>query len=313
MPELRCGGQRWAVAAGDNLLDALRARGVLVPFSCRAGLCQTCLVRCVDGEPDDARPEALTIEQRRAGWRLACQCRVRGDLDVAVFDPSRQGIGAQIEALDWPGEAILRVQLTAERSVRFQPGQHLVLWADDQLARPYSMASLPGETPRLEFHIDCAGHGAIATAAERWRVGDRLHLGALGGGALHYLPEWSGDPLWLIAGGTGLAPLWSLLRQALASGHEGPVHLVHVARPGRHYLDDALKSLQGGHPTLTAHSIKRDGLDAALQPLRLQARRSQVLVCGSEGFVEACRRQLFLTGVPPGRVHVEAFVARAPG
>lgn len=311
MPELRCGLQRWDVAAGENLLDALNTRGGAVPFSCRAGHCQACLVRCLDGEPNDALPAALTTEQRQEGWRLACQCQIQGDLTVERYDPSLHGVGACIDTLDWQADTVLRLGVRADRPLRFQPGQHLVIWAHEQLARPYSLASLPGDAPYLEFHIDCSQPGAFAGAARQWRIGERLQLGALSGGALHYLPDWSAVPLWLIAGGTGLAPLWSVLRQALASQHEGPVRLVHVAAPGRHYLGDTLHSLAREHAMLDVTLTGREGLAGALADLRRMARRSQVLVCGSDDFVEDCRRRLFLAGIPSGQVHVEAFVGPA--
>ena len=54
MPELRAGGRHWEVATGSNLLDALRAEGIAIPYSCRAGSCHACLVRCTQGEVLDA-------------------------------------------------------------------------------------------------------------------------------------------------------------------------------------------------------------------------------------------------------------------
>ena len=73
MPELRAGDRQWLVAPGINLLDALNGAGLAVPYSCRAGSCHACLVRCVSGEPLDALPEALDARKRDLGWRLSCQ------------------------------------------------------------------------------------------------------------------------------------------------------------------------------------------------------------------------------------------------
>ena len=60
MPELNVAGQRLQVAPASNLLDALLAAGIAVPNSCRAGSCHACLVRCLQGEPEDAQPDALS-------------------------------------------------------------------------------------------------------------------------------------------------------------------------------------------------------------------------------------------------------------
>ena len=94
MPELKVGDKNIQVAQASNLLDALLAAGIAVPNSCRAGSCHACLVRCLQGEPDDAQPDALSAAQRQQGWRLACQCRVADDLTVQVFDPLRDGRAA---------------------------------------------------------------------------------------------------------------------------------------------------------------------------------------------------------------------------
>ena len=115
MPELEVAGKRWTVAPASNLLDALNAGGCRVPFSCRAGSCHACLVRCLAGEPADARPEALSPAQRAEGWRLSCQCLVVQDLRVEIFDPRRDGIEADVISVDWPATDVLRLRLQDER------------------------------------------------------------------------------------------------------------------------------------------------------------------------------------------------------
>ena len=98
MPEICVGERRWAVPTGSNLLDALNEAGLNVPYSCRAGSCHACLVHCLAGQPLDALPEALALDKHALGWRLACQCRVVEDLQVALFDPQRDGVPAHVGA-----------------------------------------------------------------------------------------------------------------------------------------------------------------------------------------------------------------------
>lgn len=99
MPELYVGERHWSVSTGSNLLDALNQAGVAVPYSCRAGSCHACLVRC-RGEVEDQQPDALSPAQRENGWRLACQCRVVADLHVEAFDPSRDGVPAAVVGVE---------------------------------------------------------------------------------------------------------------------------------------------------------------------------------------------------------------------
>ncbi|MBF7730527.1 iron-sulfur-binding ferredoxin reductase [Pseudomonas sp. N040] len=312
MPEITVAGQCIHAAEHANLLDTLLAAGLAIPYSCRAGSCHACLVRCTAGEPLDALPEALTPSQREAGWRLACQCRVAGDLALAVFDPQRDGLPALVSRVDWPAPDILRLRLLPERPLRYSVGQHLLLWGASGVARPYSLASLPGTDAWLEFHIDCSSAGAFCDQARQLRAGDRLTLGELHSGALHYDPEWQTRPLLLLAAGTGLAPLWGILREALRQGHQGPVRLLHVARDGsRHYLATELATLAAAHPPLQVELLQEAEATAALAKLQLVSRQTIALVCGPPAAVEHFARRLYLAGLPRSQLYADVFLPRA--
>ncbi|MET1077899.1 MAG: iron-sulfur-binding ferredoxin reductase [Pseudomonas sp.] len=312
MPELAVGGRQWSVPAACNLLDALREGGVAVPYSCRAGSCHACLVRCVRGEPVDAKPEALQGALRDAGWRLACQCRVEGDLQVEVFEPLRDGLPARVEGCDWLSGEVLRLRLVPERPLRYRAGQHLVLWSHDGVARPYSLASLPGVDPWLEFHLDCRPAGAFSEVARRLQVGDGLRLGELRGGALHYDCDWQARPLWLLAAGTGLAPLYGVLREALRQEHQGPIRLIHLAAQAEaHYLKGPLQALAEEHPQLQVDYWTAAELTAALAELRLVSRQTLALLCGHPNSVDAFARRLYLAGLPRNQLFTDLFLPRA--
>ncbi|MGE8461026.1 MAG: iron-sulfur-binding ferredoxin reductase [Pseudomonas capeferrum] len=306
MPELCVGERRWTVPTGSNLLDALNEAGLNVPYSCRAGNCHACLVHCLDGQPVDALPEALALDKHAQGWRLACQCRVVDDLRVAVYDPQLEGVPATVCELDWFGD-VLRLRLRPERALRYQAGQHLVLW-NGAVARPYSLASLPGEDALLEFHVDCQRPGAFCDQARALRVGDELRLGELRGGALHYDPDWQDRALWLLAAGTGLAPLWGILREALRQGHRGEIRVLHVAREhAGHYLAEPLLAMDG----VRVEQVLAEQLNEALAALRPSSRQTIALLCGSPGSVERFARRLFIAGVPRNQVFADVFVEHA--
>ena len=312
MPELKIGDKRVQVPATSNLLDALLGAGIAVPNSCRAGSCHACLVRCLQGEPADAQPDALTPSQRQQGWRLACQCQVVEDLCVQVFDPLRDGRAASIVGCDWLNPEVLRLRLQPEQRVPYQAGQHVVLWADCAVARPYSLASLPEADGWLEFHLDCAKPGAFSTAARGFQCGQTLRLGELRGGALHYDPDWHARALWLMAAGTGLAPLLGILREALRQEHAGPICLLHLANdPVGHYLTSDLLALAAQHPQLHVSLVTAAELPAALAELRLVSRQTQALLCGSPASVETFARRLYLLGLPRNQVLADVFLPRA--
>lgn len=311
MPELHVGERHWTVAAGSNLLDTLNQAGVSVPYSCRAGSCHACLVRCIAGEPADALPEALDASKRQQGWRLACQCRVTQDLSVQVFDPLRDGLPARVAECDWLSATVLCLRLEPERPLRYRAGQHLVLWTDSGVARPYSLASVPGEDRFLEFHIDCGQAGAFADVARHLHVDERIGLGELRGGALQYDPDWQDRPLLLLAAGTGLGPLWGVLREALRQAHQGPIRLIHLARDGsEHYLRTELDELAGVHDSVHVQLVTVEELEATLADLRTLSRKTMALVCGSPQSVERFAKQLYLAGIPRNQVLADVFVGR---
>lgn len=303
MPELTVGNRRWEVPTGASLLDALNRNGVAVPSSCHAGHCHTCRVRCVAGQPDDQRPDALPAHERAMGWRLACQCRMVGDLEVVPYNPKLDGVEARISEVSWHGDLVLRLRVVPHHAVRYQAGQHVVLWTEDGVARPYSIASLPQEAPWLEFHIQCSRPGAFADRARHFKEGDCLRLGEVLGGPLHYDLAWETRPLWLVGSGTGLAPLWAVLRFALSHHHCGPIHVVHMAGEGSHYLSTELNALAALHPNLQV-----DLRDAGAQLTDLRpARQTIALACGAPAMVQAVSRRLFMAGLPRNQLFTDTF------
>lgn len=311
MPELEVAGKRWTVAPACNLLDALNAAGCRVPYSCRAGSCHACLVRCVSGEPADAKPEALDRLQRAEGWRLACQCLVVQDLVVDIFDPARDGVEAEVVGLDWPAPEVLRLRLSPARPLRYRAGQHLLLWNDEGVARPYSLASLPDVDDCLEFHLDCRKPGLFCDRARRLAPGDRLRLGELHGGALHYDPAWDGRPLLFLASGTGLAPLWGLLREALRHHHQGAIRVIHLAHDrGGHYLAEPLAELTAAHPGVEVRLVTPAELPDVLAQFRLVSRQTIALLCGHPASVEEFARRLYLAGLPRNQLLADTFLTR---
>lgn len=310
MPELRVGERHWSVAAGSNLLDALNQNGVSVPYSCRAGSCHACLVQCVQGTPGDSRPDALSAEQRQQGWRLACQCSVVEDLQVHTFDPQRDGRPADVAAVDWLSAHVLRLRLIPQRPLRYSAGQHLVLWAG-HVARPYSLASLPEEDRFLEFHLDCRQPGEFSDAARQLQIGDTLRLGELRGGALHYDPDWHSRPLWLLAAGTGLGPLFGVLREALRQDHQGAIRVIHLAHDAdEHYLAKPLQAMAAGRENLTVELWTPAELPQALAQLRLVSRQTLALLCGGPDSVDAFARRLYLAGLPRNQLLADTFLPR---
>jgi NAD(P)H-flavin reductase len=252
----------------------------------------------------------LSAQQRQQGWRLACQCQVVEDLQVHTFDPQQDGRPAEVAALDWLSPNVLRLRLIPQRPLRYSAGQHLVLWAGN-VARPYSLASLPEDDRFLEFHLDCRLPGEFSDAARQLKIGDPLRLGELRGGALHYDPDWHTRPLWLMAAGTGLGPLFGVLREALRQDHQGEIRVIHLAHDAdEHYLAKPLQAMAASRPNLSIELWTPAGLPAALAQLRLVSRQTLALLCGAPDSVDAFARRLYLAGLPRNQLLADVFLPR---
>ncbi|QIB52741.1 2Fe-2S iron-sulfur cluster-binding protein [Pseudomonas sp. OIL-1] len=306
MPELRLGNLTLHAGHGENLLDKLLAEGQTVPWSCRGGYCHTCLVQAQPGQAPAEACHTLTAEQREAGWLLSCQCPVVQDMDLRLHDPTCDDLGADVVSV-MHVDNVLILRIAPERPLRFLPGQHLALWLNSQLGRPYSIASLPGE-PWLEFHIRLHASGTFSRAAADLKVDDRLFLGAATG-TLQYDADWQDRPLLLLAAGTGLAPLQAILRHALERGHAAPIELWHWST-GDCYIAKRLEELADRHPLLTIRLQRRATMADDIRQLRIASRRTMALICGDPGFVEQLRKPLFFAGLPGRQVLDEAFHSR---
>lgn len=309
MPDIYLGGQRFNAAPGSNLLDTLLDQGVQIPWSCRSGHCQSCLIQARPEEAPGPAQATLSLQQQQAGWLLACQCPIQQDMHLSLHDPATDGLPARITHMQMLQGEILLLRLHPDRPLRFRAGQHLVIWLDASLGRPYSIASLPADG-ELEFHLRLHRDGAFSRTIRQRQVGDTLYLGAPAG-HFHYDAAWQDTPLLLLGRGTGLAPLQAIARDALQAGHAAPISLWHWSPPETGcYLAEPLEALASAHPQLVLHLRSSAELASDLTQLRLASRKTLALLCGQPAFVEQWRKPLFMAGLPGRQILDEAFISR---
>ncbi|WP_297367587.1 2Fe-2S iron-sulfur cluster-binding protein [Acidocella sp.] len=81
-------GNKISVREGETVLNALLRAGLDVAFSCKAGSCQTCLMRCVEGELPERTQRGLSDEVRAMGYFMPCRCKPVGDMVLAPKNPA---------------------------------------------------------------------------------------------------------------------------------------------------------------------------------------------------------------------------------
>ena len=320
MPALHFAGEELPVRQGETALDCLLRNGVAVSHSCKAGACQSCLIKANAGEIPESAQRGLKDTLRAQGYLLACMCLPKTDLTVTLGGAA-QRTGAHVAGLELLNETVLRVRLRIAETLDYRAGQYVTVFREDGLARSYSLASLPHED-ELELHVRRIPGGAMsdwlyqhaATDTPVWLQGPA--------GNCFYVPGNPAEPLLLAGTGTGLAPLYGIVRDALRQGHEGPIWLFHGAvTPGGIYLANELKRLSRAHPNFHYVRSALRGGDAEVESGELHvsilSRFPKLAgwkgyVCGDPALVNSLRKKLFLAGMASKSIYADAFLPSAP-
>jgi CDP-4-dehydro-6-deoxyglucose reductase, E3 len=321
MPTLHYESHGFAVAPGETVLDCLLRNGIAVSHSCKAGACQSCLIRCTKGDvPESAQP-GLKDTLRAQGYFLACSLKPDADLTVAA-PGNEQRIEARISGLDRLNKTVMRVRLQTEQPVNYFAGQFVSVFREDGLARSYSLASLPAENA-LELHVRLIPNGVMSGwLHDQAQLDTTLWLQGPSGNCF-YTPGSSEQPILLAGAGTGLAPLYGIARDALYQGHTAPVWLFHGAlSPDGLYLTQELRQLERDFPNFHyVRSVLRDddgsGAEVGELDKCILARFKSLTgwrgyVCGDPALVNLLRKKLFLAGMASKAIHADAFIPSAP-
>jgi NAD(P)H-flavin reductase len=271
------------------------------------------MLRATGGSVPARAQAGLKDSWKARGYFLACVCHPDGDLTVAPVDTDAQ-VAARIVSLDALSPDVVRVRLTCEDDFGFRSGQYISLIREDGLARSYSIASLPRHG-FLELHIRRLPAGRMSEwIGSEAQAGDRVRV--LGPrGDCFYVPGRPEQPLMLVGTGTGLAPLYGILLDALDRGHTGPIHLVHGAvRAEGLYLREELARLAFGHANFeyTPTQLEADGpIDQMVLQRFPKPAGSRAFLCGDPTIVQSLKKKLFLQGIDLRDIHADAFLPAA--
>jgi benzoate/toluate 1,2-dioxygenase reductase subunit len=314
---------------GETVLAAAKRAGHRLASQCEVGTCCTCVAWLHDGtaEMPEGQVTALTRDEVAAGQRLLCQTRVLSG--AAAFDldyPSSVLTGyptipftAKIQRLTWVTDSVVQLDLKVPKAVRlrFMAGQYCrIKIPGTEVWRSFSMASGEHEQGRLSFLVRVLPSGAMSDyLRDEARPGAMLEVeGPIGG----FVLEPSSRPHLLIAGGTGLAPMLSMLDKIRLVRPTPPVLLIFgCVREAELFLQDELEARQSFMPTLTLRIALVEPGDARGvvkgNPVEV-LRAADVLpdsiayLCGPPGMISAAEARLVEFGVSPHDVRTEQFL-----
>lgn len=317
MTKIIYGGQSYE--CGDSsVLDCLTAQGVPVPSSCHSGVCQTCLMRAVDGEVPEKAQAGLKPTLAAQNYFMACSCYPEQDIEVVLPEAGMGKLQARVTSVEYLNADILGIRLKPARSFEYRAGQFINLFKDETTARCYSLASVPALGEELFLNVRKVPSGLVSGwAFENLKVGDGITISEATGDCF-YVPGNPEQNVLLIATGSGLAPLYGIIRDAILNGHQGKLSLYHGSyNPEGFYLVDELRKLAQTYPNFSYVPCVSDGdaplgyapgmvLDVALAD-NPELSGWRVFLCGNPDMVNAAKKQTFFAGASMREIHADPF------
>ena len=317
------------VPAGRTILATAIEQGIHYPHGCRSGRCGNCKSRLIEGNVEllDHSRFALSADEKAAGLILACRSLPQGDAAVAWLGDEEERAGhpertlqARVVAVEALTHDIRGLRLVTEgEPLAFSAGQYARLTLPGALCRDYSMANRPG-TAELEFHIRRVTGGATSSAIhERLNPGDHVTLTGPFGSS--HLRAGHTGPILAVAGGSGLAPIKSVVETALALGMRQPIHVWFGARAERDlYLVDHFRELANRHPNLSFTPVLSEGRSGSYRSGYVSTAVAEdhrdldgwkAYVAGPPAMVEATMEATTRAGLRSQDLHADVFFTPA--
>lgn len=323
-------GKSFRVRQGESVLAAALRQGVMLPYSCKNGTCGSCKGLLISGEVHYPfhPPLAMEREDFAEGYALLCQAEPIEDLLLqvreieAVRDIQVRMLPARVVEKTLLTENVvrLRLRLPAAQRLQFLAGQYVDMLLEEGKRRAFSIASCPSLENEIELHIrhveggDFTGH-VFAQLQER----DILRFeGPLGN--FFVRNDKPDRPMIMMGGGTGFAPLKSMIENLLDHGDRRQIHLYWGARTHSElYLDElprrwareydhihyhrALSEEPGAADDAAFHGLVHEAVVADHPDLA----GFDVYMSGPPAMIEAAKKTFALHGLVSDRLFYDSF------
>lgn len=310
--------KHYSLTTDESILSCFLRHGIEYPNSCQAGICQSCLIKAIDGVIDPSWQEGLPEILKVQGYFLACMAKPATDIKLISPDTSECDVEAKIIDIKRLNYNVLKLRLQVDNYSEWIAGQYLNLINSNQIARSYSIANIPAQDGYIELHIKIVDHGVMSQWVQESAVIDtKIRLRGPFGKCYYYNPDNLSFDMLLAGTGTGLAPLIGIIKSALSQGHQGVITLVHGGRIDDDiYYTEELETLAEvfknfhyapcvlqGYGRYPEVSIERWVLTYLNSP-----DDTWFYVCGPKETTNKLKTTAFLAGVPSKAIFSDAFL-----
>lgn len=311
------GGQSYECGE-QSVLDCLTAQGVPIPSSCHSGLCQTCMMQAVSGNVPEQAKAGLKDTLAAQNYFLACICHPQEDIEVVLPDAAMGKLEARVTGVEYLNADILGIRLKPSQPFEYRAGQFINFFKDATTARSYSLASVPALDEELFINVRRVPNGLVSGwIFDNLKAGDNVTISEAAGDCFYV----SGNPeqnILLIGTGSGLAPLYGIIRDALRNGHKGKISLYHGSyNTEGFYLVEELRKLAQAHPNFSYVPCVSEGeapqgskrgmvLDVALDD-NPDLSGWRVFLCGHPDMVKSAQQKTFFAGASMRDISADPF------
>ncbi len=326
---LRPSGHGFEVEDGETVLEAALRADLALPYGCRNGTCGTCRGRVLSGVIDyrGPTPPGITPEEEAEGRALLCSAYPVSDLVIEMreIDAARgiavKTLPCRVTRMERLAPDVMRLFLKtpATERLQFLAGQYLDILLRGGGRRSFSLANAPHDGERLELHIRQVEGGRFSGHVfNEMKEKDLLRFqGPLGS---FFLREDSERPIIMVGGGTGFAPLKSMLEHAFHEGIKRPIHLYRGARAQHDlYLHELPLDWAGRYPGFRYTPVlseagpaedwdgHRGFVHKAVIEEYPDLSAHEVYMSGPPPMIEAAKRAFHEHGLPFDRLYYDSF------
>ncbi|WP_411687121.1 FAD-binding oxidoreductase [Acinetobacter indicus] len=323
--------KEFQVQPHTSILDAALENDIPLLYQCRSGSCSSCICTLKDGQASTLNGKSSTLlsSEYNLGNRLLCVSKADADcsfdLDYSsdIGAISAQEVKAFINSIEHLGANAVRlkVELAERYYLQFRPGQFMQITIPGVgVLRSYSPSSTNKSIPELEFLIRLIPGGQMSTyLTEHAKVDDVLTLSGPYG-SFFLREEHKRAKHIFIAGGTGLAPILSIIDTLRNGNGVKPKMLLNFgcATPEALFCLDDIALRSQWLPTLEARiCVDREAQEghhagspvSALSEADITDPNTVAYLCGPQPMINAATARLLELGVKPENIFAEQFVA----
>jgi CDP-4-dehydro-6-deoxyglucose reductase len=326
---LKPSGHHYEVADGATLLEAALDAGYVLPYGCRNGACGSCRAKVLEGTVDHGRSQAGALPEnaRREGYTLLCCATAQSDVTIECRELADSNeyplriMPCRVQALDRLADDVMQIslKLPVNERLAFRAGQYIEFMLKGGGRRAFSIANAPHDDGFLQVHVrKIEGGKFTAHVFDAMQIKEILRFEGPHGS--FHLREESDKPIVLLAGGTGFAPIKSIVEHAIHNHIKRPMKLYWGARNQAGLYMHALARQWAAEnanieyiPVLSevGHDDAWNGRTGLVHQAVLNDVADfsgyQVYACGAPGMIDAARHDFRAHGLPDDEFFADAF------